>query len=127
MSLPRILLVDDVRLFLELEKSFLNLAQTEILTAANGEEALAIVRRERPDLVFLDLYMPVLDGAACCAAIKGDLELSATPIVMVTTGGKPEEVEQCRAAGCDGLLTKPIDRTAFLDTVSRFIPSYSRC
>ena len=126
MPLPRILLVDDVRLFLELEKSFLNLAQTEILTAANGEEALAIVRRERPDLVFLDLYMPVLDGAACCAAIKGDPELSATPIVMVTTGGKPEEVEQCRAAGCDGLLTKPIDRTAFLETVSRFIPSYCR-
>jgi CheY-like chemotaxis protein len=126
MSLPRILLVDDVRLFLELEKSFLNLSQVEILTAANGEEALAIVRRERPDLVFLDLYMPVLDGAVCCATIKGDPELSATPVVMVTTGGKPEEVEQCRAAGCDGLLTKPIDRSAFLDTVSRFIPSFNR-
>jgi len=126
MSFPRILLVDDVRLFLELEKSFLHLAQVELLTAANGEEALAIIRRERPDLVFLDLYMPVLDGAACCAAIKGDPELSATPVVMVTTGGKPDEVEQCRTAGCDGLLTKPLDRSAFLDMVSRFIPSFNR-
>ena len=126
MSLPRILLVDDVRLFLELEKSFLHLAQVELLTAANGEEALAIIRRERPDLVFLDLYMPVLDGAACCVAIKGDPEVAATPVVMVTSGGKPDEVEQCRTAGCDGLLTKPVDRSAFLDTVSRFIPSFNR-
>lgn len=126
MSLPRILLVDDVRLFLELEKSFLHLAQVKILTAANGEEALAVVRRERPDLVFLDLYMPVLDGLTCCAAIKGDPEISATPVIMVTTGGKPEEVEQCRAAGCDGLLTKPVDRSAFLDMVSRFIPSFTK-
>ena len=126
MSLPRILLVDDVRLFLELEKSFLHLAQVKILTAANGEEALAVVRRERPDLVFLDLYMPVLDGLTCCAAIKGDPEISATPVIMVTTGGKHEEVEQCRAAGCDGLLTKPVDRSAFLDMVSRFIPSFTK-
>lgn len=126
MSLPRILLVDDVRLFLELEKSFLHLAQVKILTAANGEEALAVIRRERPDLVFLDLYMPILDGIACCAAIKSDPEVSATPVVMVTTGGKPEEVEQCRAAGCDGLLTKPVDRSAFLDMVSRFVPSFNR-
>ena len=126
MSLPRILLVDDVRLFLELEKSFLHLAQAKILTAANGEEALAVVRKERPDLVFLDLYMPVLDGAACCSAIKSDPEISTTPVIMVTTGGKPEEVEQCRAAGCDGLLTKPVDRSAFLDMVSRFIPSFTK-
>ena len=126
MSHPKILLVDDVRLFLELEKSFLHLAQVQILTAANGEEALAVVRKERPDLVFLDLYMPVLDGAACCAAIKVDPELTATPVVMVTTGGKPDEVEQCRVAGCDGLLTKPVDRSAFLDAVARFIPSFNR-
>ena len=126
MSLPRILLVDDVRLFLELEKSYLNLTQAQVLTAANGQEALELVRSMRPDLVFLDLYMPVLDGAACCTAIKGDPELVAIPVVMVTTGGKPEEVELCRAAGCDGLLTKPIDRSAFLDTVSRFIPSFNR-
>jgi two-component system, cell cycle response regulator len=126
MSLPRILLVDDVKLFLELEKSYLNLTQAQVLTAANGQEALELVRSKRPDLVFLDLYMPVLDGKACCMAIKDDPELAAIPVVMVTTGGKSEEVDLCRAAGCDGLLTKPIDRSAFLDMVSRFIPSFKR-
>lgn len=122
MSSPKILLVDDVKLFLELEKSFLTLAPAVILTASNGDEALSIVRKERPALVFLDLYMPVLDGIACCRAIKSDPELAAIPVIMVTTGGKPQEEEQCRNAGCDGFLTKPIDRAALLDKVREFIP-----
>jgi len=127
MSPPRILLVDDVKLFLELEKSYLHLSHSVVLTAATGEEALETARRERPDLIFLDLYMPGMDGAACCSILKGDPDLSAIPVVMVTTGGRPEEVAQCRAAGCDGLLTKPVDRVAFLEMVARFIPSGALC
>jgi CheY-like chemotaxis protein len=123
MPLPKILLVDDVQLFVELEKSFLNLVPTDIRTAANGKDALDLVRQERPDLIFMDLYMPVMDGASCCAALKADPEFADIPVVMVTTGGKPEEIEQCRTAGCDGLLTKPVEKSAFREMYNRFIPS----
>lgn len=126
MTIPKILLVDDVKLLVELEKSFLKHSSVRILTASDGEEALDIVRRERPDLVYMDLNMPKMDGKSCCAAIKGDPELRNTPVIMVTTAGSATDEERCREAGCDDYLTKPIDRKLFLDKGRRFIPEVDR-
>jgi len=126
MPKPKILLVDDVNLMLELEKSLLRFSPVRVFTARNGEEALEIVRSERPDLVYLDLNMPQMDGVACCSAIKADPDLRVTPVVMVTTAGKPADQERCRLAGCDGYITKPIDRRLFLEMGRRFIPDIDR-
>jgi CheY-like chemotaxis protein/Tfp pilus assembly protein PilZ len=123
---PKILLVDDVKLLLELEKSFLKNSSVRILTAANGEEALNMVRRERPDLVYMDLNMPKMDGKSCCVAIKADPELRTIPVIMVTTAGSPSEEESCREAGCDDYLTKPIDRRIFLEKGRCFVPDVDR-
>jgi CheY-like chemotaxis protein len=123
---PKILLVDDVKLLLELEKSFLKNSSVRVLTAANGEDALDIVRRERPDLVYMDLNMPKMDGKSCCAAIKADPELCAIPVIMVTTAGSPSDEERCRQAGCDDYLTKPIDRRIFLEKGRCFVPDVDR-
>lgn len=125
-STPKILLVDDVKLLLELEKSFLKHSAVRILTASNGEEALEIVRRERPDLVYLDLNMPKMDGKTCCAAIKSDPELRNTPVIMVTTAGSKGDEERCREAGCDDYLTKPIDRKLFLAKGRQYVPDVDR-
>lgn len=126
MPKPKILLVDDVNLMIELEKSFLRFSPVRVFTARDGEEALDLVRRERPDLVYMDLNMPRMDGAACCRAIKADPELCATPVVMVTTAGRPEDEELCHQAGCDGYITKPIDKRLFLETGRRHIPDIDR-
>ncbi len=122
----KVLLVDDVKLFIELEKSFLAGSDVTILTAGDGEEALEIVRRERPDLIFLDLHMPKMNGVACCTAIKSDPDLLFIPVIMVTTAGREEEIELCNKAGCDDYLTKPVERSAFLEKARSFLPEIER-
>jgi CheY-like chemotaxis protein len=126
MSSARVLLVDDVRLILELEKSFLRFTPMTISTATNGEEALQCMRADCPELVFLDLHMPKMDGAACCRQIKADPALRQVPVVMVTNAGRPEDEAICRAAGCDDIITKPLDRREFLAKGRHFLPQVDR-
>lgn len=126
MSRPKILLVDDTKLFLELEKNFLKLTSAIVLTAGDGAEALKVARSERPDLIFMDLNMPVMDGLTCCAAIKGDPQLRSIPVIMVTSAGKDEDVRLCRQAGCDDHLTKPINRKVFLEKGRKFLNDIER-
>ena len=121
MSKKKILLVDDVRLFLEQEKGFLNRDEFEVLVAQNGMEALKLVMAERPDIVFMDLYMPEMDGDRCCHTIKSDETLRQIPIVMITQGGNDEDFERCWLAGCDDIIAKPINRYFFLAVVKRHL------
>jgi CheY-like chemotaxis protein len=124
--IPKILLVDDVKLLLELEKSFLKHSSVRIFTASDGAEALRTVLQERPDLVYMDLNMPVMDGKTCCATIKSDPSICSTPVIMVTTAGSQTDEQKCRDAGCDDYLTKPIDRRVFLAKGRRFVPDIDR-
>lgn len=117
----KVLLVDDVDLFLELEKTFFRREGLAVLVARNGQEAIDMVRAERPHLVFMDLYMPLLGGEEACQRIKADPELRTTPVVMVTQGGREEDIERCRRAGCDEIVFKPINRSQFLETARRFL------
>lgn len=122
----RILLVDDTRLVLELEKSFLKFSQVELLTAANGREALQIIRQDPPDLIFMDMNMPVMDGISCCRELKGDPFLCDIPVVMLTTAGREGDRETARQAGCNDYLTKPIDRREFLEIARRYTEAVDR-
>lgn len=124
--IPKILLVDDVNMFLELQKSFLKLSSVHVLTARDGVEALQVVKREQPSLVFMDLHMPNMDGTECCARIKADQATRSVPVVMITSEGKGEERQLCFRAGCDDFLTKPLDRSLFLETARRFLPAIDR-
>jgi len=121
MNEKTILLVDDTELFLHLEKTFLQRTGINILTAKNGQQALAITREHFPDIVFLDLHMPIMDGEACCRALKSDPDLASIHVVMVTTDGRPQDQKRCRDAGCDEILLKPINRTEFLATAQKFL------
>ncbi len=126
MGRPTILLVDDTKLFLELEKEFLKLTDATILTALNGQEVLDIAMRSRPDLIYMDLHMAAMDGASCCAALKAEPALRGIPVIMVARAGSAEEEERCREAGCDGYLTKPIDRHLFLELGRKFLSAIDR-
>jgi CheY-like chemotaxis protein len=126
MATPKILLVDDTKLFLKLEKEYLKQSSVVVLTAENGLQALEIARNDRPDLIFMDLNMPEMDGAQCCEVLKADPHLRSIPVILVTTAGMDESVDQCRKAGCDGFLTKPIDRTAFLAMGRKFLAEINR-
>ena len=123
---PKILLVDDVAMFLELQKMFLRLSSVRILTAKDGVEALETAKKERPALIFMDLHMPNMDGAECCARIKSDQELRSIPVVMITSEGKEEDKALCAGAGCDDFMTKPIDRVLYLEMARKYIPAVDR-
>ena len=123
---PKILLVDDVPMFLELQKMFLRLSSVRILTAKDGVEALQTAKEERPSLIFMDLHMPNMGGAECCARIKGDPQLKSIPVVMITSEGKEEEKAICFKAGCDEFMTKPVDRVLYLEMARRFVPTVDR-
>jgi CheY-like chemotaxis protein len=126
MKIPSILLVDDERFFLSVQRDFLKGSPITILTATGGEEALRIAREQRPDLIYLDCRMPEMDGAACCSILKGDRDLRTIPVVMMVLEGKEKDRERCLAAGCDGIISKPIDRREFLEAGRRFIPEVER-
>jgi two-component system, cell cycle response regulator len=122
----KILLVDDTRLVLELEKSFLKLSHVDVLTAMNGVEALDLIRKDPPDLIFMDMNMPVMDGISCCTLLKGDPFLCDIPVVMLTTAGREGDRERAMKAGCNDYLTKPIDRREFLEKARKYTDAVDR-
>ena len=122
----KILLVDDVKLLLELQKKFLASSIVHILTAGDGSEALEIAHRERPDLIVLDKYMPKMDGIACCSAIKTDPLLKHIPVIMVSNTARPADITEYVSIGCNDYLAKPIDGKLFLNTIKKYLPSIER-
>ena len=122
MEKRKVLLVDDVQLFLEQEKTFFNRNDFKLFLARTGDEALRIIRQERPELVFMDLYMPGIEGDRCCHMIKSDRELADTPVIMVTAGVDEDDFERCWQAGCDDIITKPINRHYFLAIIRKYLP-----
>jgi uncharacterized protein (TIGR02266 family) len=126
MERKKIVLADDVDLFLFLEKTFFNREEFDLITASNGREALAAIREKKPDLVFLDLFMPYMNGDECCRIVKNDEACRHIPIIMVTTAGREEDLERCRRAGCDEIVYKPINRHDFMVTARRLLPVAER-
>jgi two-component system alkaline phosphatase synthesis response regulator PhoP len=105
----RILVVDDDRQIVRLVQSYLQQSGFTVLTAYDGEEALHAIRREKPDLVVLDLMLPKRDGLDVTRIVRGDEALSATPILMLTA--RVEDVDKLIGLelGADDYLTKPFN------------------
>ena len=114
----KVLIVDDMKNFLDLETSFLRRTDCSVLKALNGLEALRLAKTEKPDIIFLDLEMPVMNGIECCRFIKSDAEIKHIPIVIVTASEKEEE---CYKAGCSSYVRKPIDEDRFLSEIQKFV------
>jgi len=87
----------------------------ELLTATNGEEALALIESHRPALVFLDVMMPKLSGFDVCSRTKRDLGLSDVYIVLLTAKGQEMDRQKGVEVGADLYMTKPFDPDALLD------------
>ncbi|OGP83997.1 MAG: hypothetical protein A2Y95_10450 [Deltaproteobacteria bacterium RBG_13_65_10] len=117
-----ILLVDDVRVFLELECMFLQRKGFNIFTARTGQEAMERVREHRPDVVLLDLILPDMGGDECCRQIKQDPTLSNALVIIVTTSDRDEDRARCIEVGCDGYLTKPLKQTDLLSKIKSILP-----
>jgi CheY-like chemotaxis protein len=116
----KILLVDDTVTVTTLEKLILG-AEYEYVEARNGAEALARAREVMPDLILMDLNMPVKNGIEGLRDLKADSATAPIPVVIVTTRGEADARDLCKSLGCAEFLTKPIDRGELTSTVKRFI------
>ena len=114
---PRILVVDDIETNRDILVTRLATQGYQLSQAADGEEALEIARKERPDLILLDVMMPKLDGIEVCRRLKADLALSFMPIILVTAKSDSKDVVAGLEAGADEYLSKPIDQMALLARV----------
>jgi two-component system, OmpR family, alkaline phosphatase synthesis response regulator PhoP len=118
-----ILIVDDeqhIRLLIEQTLEELLDEGIELYTAADGEEALAVIEAQQPDLVFLDVMMPKKNGLEVARAVRGDLGMSDPHIVLLTAKGQAHDREEGLAAGANRYLTKPFDPDELL-TLAREI------
>ena len=118
---PRILIVDDNPENLDILQTRLARHGYEILTARDGEEALATARETRPDLILLDIMMPKLDGIEVCRRLKTDPSLPFMPIVMVTARADSKDIVAGLEAGGDEYLTKPVDQAALVARVKSML------
>ena len=114
---PLILAIDDTPENLEILKVRLEANGYEVITAADGEQGLAMTREHRPDLVLLDIMMPKLDGIAVVSALKQDVATRAIPVILVTAKADTRDVVAGLDAGGDDYLTKPFDHAALLARV----------
>ena len=119
---PLVLIADDEPLLIEVYRSCLAQEGYEIRTAADGEAAFALARRELPDLILLDLVMPGMDGLEVCRRLKAEPSLPFTPVI-INTGSKQElsDVIAGLEAGADEYLTKPVDPAALVARVKSML------
>jgi two-component system alkaline phosphatase synthesis response regulator PhoP len=105
----RILVVDDDREIVRLVRAYLEESHYEVLVAYDGEMALHMMRRERPDLVLLDLMLPQRDGLDVTRLVRGDTGLAAMPIIMLTARVEDSDKVAGLELGADDYLTKPFN------------------
>jgi class 3 adenylate cyclase/CheY-like chemotaxis protein len=114
---PRILIVDDTPTNVHILQMRLAASGYDIVTATDGEEALAAAQEAQPDLILLDVMMPKLDGFEVCRRLRGDVTLPFMPIILVTAKADSKDIVTGLEAGADEYLTKPIDQLALVARV----------
>jgi CheY-like chemotaxis protein len=117
----RILLVDDSSTALMLERAILAQRDVDLSIARDGAEAVAKAVAEVPDLILMDVVMPKMDGFEACRRIREEPRTSAIPIIMVTTRGEPDHVEEGFASGCNDYVTKPIHQRELLEKLGALL------
>ena len=116
-----ILLVEDQEDIMQILRDTLNSADYETVEAKNGEEALAAVAARRPDLILMDIQLPVMDGYEATRRIKADSALRSIPIIAVTSYALSGDEEKARAAGCDDFVPKPYSPRQLLAKVRQYL------
>lgn len=119
-----VLLVEDNPTNQRVAQLFLERAGCDVVLAADGREALALLQERRPDLVLMDVQMPVMDGLEATRRIRAEVAGGARiPIVGLTASAMKEQVEACRAAGMDDVLAKPLERDRLEAVLERYAPA----
>ncbi len=115
--MPRILLVEDNEMNRDMLSRRLQRKGYDVLIAIDGEQGVAMARAEQPDLILMDMSLPVLDGWEATRKIKADPSVAAVPVIALTAHAMAGDQEKCVAAGCDDYDTKPVDLARLLGKI----------
>lgn len=127
MAIGTVLLVDDdadIRVVGEL--ALADVGGWRVLLASSGREALEIAAQERPDVILLDVMMPVMDGPSVLARLRSEPATRDIPVIFVTAKAQKHEIEQYRTVGARGVITKPFDPMLLADEVRRIVHDGAR-
>jgi two-component system, cell cycle response regulator DivK len=116
----RILLVEDEEDNMQILRDLLT-TEYDIVEVENGEQALAAVAKQQPDLILMDIQLPVMDGYEATRRIKADPALRSIPIIAITSYAMGEDEQRARAAGCDDFVAKPYSPRVLLAKIREYV------
>ncbi len=119
----RILVVEDQEDNRAILRDLLQSVGYELVEAVNGEEALAIAIEHKPDLILMDIQLPIVDGYEATRRIKAEPTLRDIPVIAVTSYALSGDEEKAREAGCDDYVTKPFSPRDLLAKVQAYLPA----
>jgi len=120
--MPKVLLVEDNEMNRDMLSRRLVRNGYEVVIAVNGQEGLDMAAGEKPDLILMDMSLPVLDGWEATRRLKADPATSAIPVIALTAHAMESDKEKALAAGCDDFDTKPIELPRLLEKMKAFAP-----
>ena len=121
MAAKRILLVDDETQLVEMVKIRLEASDYEVLCAYDGQEALDKARKEKPDLIILDLMLPKIDGYKVCRMLKFDEKYKNIPIILFSARAQETDVKLGKEVGADAYISKPFDPPSLLGKIKELL------
>jgi len=118
--MKRILIVEDNELNLDLLVQLLE-DEYELITADNGAAGVEVAQQERPDLILMDMSLPVMDGWEATRRLKADSNVNHIPVIALTAHAMSSDEEKALAAGCDSYLSKPLDEDLLFDKLDQLL------
>lgn len=119
--MPRVLIIEDNETNLYMMKFILTRLECEVLEARDGESGVALALSERPDLILMDIQLPVLDGYAATRRLREEETTREIPIIAVTSFAMAGDREKAMEAGCTAYVEKPIDPEMFIREISKYL------
>jgi CheY-like chemotaxis protein len=124
--MAKILIAEDERDIRDLVAFMLRFAGYEVVTAANGEEAVRLAPKENPDLILMDVRMPRMTGYDACRLIKSEERLKDIPVVFLSAKGQENEIQTGLVAGAEEYLLKPFAPDQLIDRVRSILAKYGK-
>lgn len=119
--MKRILIAEDEPSIVLSLQFLLGEAGYDVITASNGSDAVALAERHKPDLLVLDIMLPVVDGFQVCRTLRANPELRSMRILILTARGREHEVERGMALGANAYVTKPFGTRELMKTVEQLL------
>jgi len=117
-----VLVVEDNPANMKLTSMFLSAAGHSVLAAFDAETGLGLAREQHPDLIFMDIQLPGMDGLAATAILKNDPETASIPVVALSALAMKADQERSQSAGCDAFLVKPLRYKELYAVIERLLP-----